>query len=104
MLIRNHLGSTFEIWTGRHTWFWFIADGYGNGAAIGAAANEAEAIGEARLSIEEMAARGSFAAESPGRRKPTACPTSKRRRAGSSDPGWNLLANRECYFARLCIV
>jgi hypothetical protein len=52
MRIGNQLGTSFEIWNGRHVWFWFVADTHC--AAIGAAANEEEAIGEARLSIEEM--------------------------------------------------
>ena len=65
MLIGNHLGTSFEIWSGRQTWFWFVVNCGCNGAAIGAAANEAEAIREACLSIEEMAARRPHTAESP---------------------------------------
>jgi hypothetical protein len=65
MLIGNHLGTSFEIWSGRQTWFWFVVDCRCDGAAIGAAANEVEAIREACLSIEEMAARRSHTAESP---------------------------------------
>src|SRR5712691_7287634 len=51
---RSHLGTSFEAWNGRHAWFWFVSDTQCNGAAIGAAANKAEAIREARTSIEEM--------------------------------------------------
>jgi hypothetical protein len=55
MRIGNHLGTRFGVWNGRHAWFWFVADARCNGAAVGAAANEADAICEARCSIEEMA-------------------------------------------------
>jgi hypothetical protein len=65
MPIGNHLGTSFEIWSGRQTWFWFVVNCRCDGAVIGAAANEAEAIREACLSIEEMAARRSHTAESP---------------------------------------
>jgi len=66
MRIGNHLGTNFGIWNGRHAWFWFVADARCNGAAIGAAANEAEAICEAYSSIEEMAAQRPGTAESQG--------------------------------------
>ncbi len=58
--IRNsgsHLGIGFEVWTGQRTWFWFVASPRGNGGAIGAAASEADAVREARLSIEQMPAQ-----------------------------------------------
>ncbi|MBV8056340.1 MAG: hypothetical protein JOZ29_08955 [Deltaproteobacteria bacterium] len=63
MWIGNHLGTSFEIWKGRHTWFWFVTDACRSSAAIGAAANQAEAIGDAHLSIEEMTARRRGTAE-----------------------------------------
>ena len=57
-LARSH-GSpiTFEVWTGQGAWFWYVANPQRNCGAIGAAATETEAIGEARSSIEEMSAR-----------------------------------------------
>ena len=64
MDVETHMGITFEIWSGRHTWFWFVMDGWSKGAMIGAAANYADAIREARLSIEEMIVAG-FARENP---------------------------------------
>jgi hypothetical protein len=48
---------TYEVWTGQGTWFWYVANPQRNCGAIGAAATETEAIGEARSSIEEMSAR-----------------------------------------------
>jgi len=57
MRIGNHLGASFEIWSGRQAWFWFVADTSFNEAAIGATANEAEAIREAHSSIEKMVAQ-----------------------------------------------
>src|SRR6266849_5671560 len=103
MRIGNHLGTSFEIWSGQHTWFWFVADGCCDGAAIGAAANEAEAIREARWSIEEMAARRSGSAGSPGISKPPFILATRECPAGSTDLGWNeLLANLVRYLTRLC--
>jgi hypothetical protein len=103
MWIGNHLGTSFEIWNGRHTWFWFVADACCSGAAIGAAANQAEAIREARLSIEEMAATRSRGAEAPGIRSSLVCATRRRSRVSSTDPAWNeLLTNLERYLTRLC--
>jgi len=66
MWIGNHLGTRFGIWHGRHAWFWFVADVRCNGAAVGAAANEADAICEARRSIEEMATLRPGTAQSRG--------------------------------------
>jgi hypothetical protein len=53
MWTNSHLGSSFEVWAGTHGWFWFVAD-VCEGAAIGAAPNQMEAISDARLSIQEM--------------------------------------------------
>jgi hypothetical protein len=66
MRIRKYRGTRFEIWNGGHSWFWFVGNARCNGAAIGAAANEAEAISEACSSIEEKAARSSSAEVTPG--------------------------------------
>jgi hypothetical protein len=102
MWIGNHLDSSFEIWKGGHTWFWFVADACCSGAAIGAAANQAEAIREACLSIEEMAARRSGSPDASGISNSTVRATQRRRRFSSTDPGWNdLLTNLERYLTRL---
>jgi hypothetical protein len=50
-----HLGTGFEVWTFRQTWFWRLYDPCRNGGTIGAAATEAQADREARMSIEELA-------------------------------------------------
>lgn len=103
MRIGNYLGTRFEIWNGRHTWFWFVADASCSGAAIGAAANEEEAIREARLSIEEMSARRLSAAGSLEISKAIVRAARKCSPANSADPGWNdLLASLDRYLARLC--
>jgi hypothetical protein len=102
MRIGNYLGTSFEIWNGRHTWFWFVADACCSGAAIGAAANEAEAIREARLSIEEMAAQRLSIAESLEISKAMVRAARKCSSANSADPGWNnLLSKLERYLTRL---
>ena len=54
---RNHLGVGFRLWNGQSTWFWILADPCGGAGAVGAASSEAEAISEAHVAIEEMAAR-----------------------------------------------
>jgi hypothetical protein len=103
MWIGNHLGTSFQIWNGRHTWFWFVADPCCSVAAIGAAANRVDAIGEACRSIEEMESRRLHGAEAPqiskaALRMPRKCDAANRR-----DFGWNdLLANLERYLTRLC--
>jgi hypothetical protein len=53
---RNHLGRGFAVWTGELTWFWRVFNQHHNGGAVGAAATEAEAVGEACAAIEEMSA------------------------------------------------
>jgi hypothetical protein len=52
--MRNHLGTNFTVWRRRHIWFWLLHDRHGNSLAIGTAATEAEAVGEACSSIEEL--------------------------------------------------
>lgn len=52
----SHNGNRFEIWHSERTWFWMIMSDYSGGGAIGVAASEAEAIREARRSIEEQCA------------------------------------------------
>lgn len=51
--MRNHLGTSFNVWNRRRTWFWSVLDQHGNGGVIGTAATEAEAISDACSSIEE---------------------------------------------------
>jgi hypothetical protein len=50
---RRHHGVNFAIWEVRGAWFWFFIDPSGQGGSIGASANEAQAIRDARFSIEE---------------------------------------------------
>lgn len=101
MRMVSYLGSSFGIWSDRHTWFWFVADSRCNGAAIGAAANEGEADCEARSLIEEMTARQSCTAEPSRIGKTAVRRTRKCPRARSMDVGWNdLLANLERYLAQ----
>lgn len=104
MEIGNHLGTSFEIWNGRRTWFWFVADARCGGAAIGAAANQGEAIREACLSIEEMAARRPDWPDSSGISKGTVRATQTRSRFSSTEAGWNdLLTNLERYLTRCAV-
>ncbi len=103
MRIGNYLGTSFEVWHGRRTWFWFVADTCCSSAAIGATANEAEAIGEAHRSIEEMAARRLRTTKSLEISKAIVRAARKCSPAKSADSGWNdLLAHLECYLTRLC--
>jgi hypothetical protein len=103
MATGNYLGTSFQIWNGHHTWFWFVADTSHSGAAIGAAANKAEAIGEARRSIEEMAARRLRSTESLESSKAIVRAARQCSRADSVDPCWlHLLASLDRYLARLC--
>ena len=53
----TYAGTTFTLWKRQQTWFWSLPDQYGGGGRIGAAASEAEAIHEARLSIDETLAQ-----------------------------------------------
>jgi hypothetical protein len=102
MHIGNHLGISFEIWTGRHGWFWFVTDGCGSGAAIGVAANYADAICEARSSIEEMAARRSNQVPLAATSKNFVRRTHKCSSASSTALGSNkLLGNPDHYFSRV---
>jgi hypothetical protein len=87
MRIRNYLGTRFEIWNGGHSWFWFVGNACCSGAAIGAAANEAEAISEACRSIEEIAARSSTAEVAPGNRVTGIHENSQSCAANSTAPG-----------------
>lgn len=98
----NHLGTSFQIWNGRRTWFWFVVDAYRNRAAIGAAANKVDAICDARRSIEEIVWMSHDA--EPPRVNPAAIgATEKCDPAMSQELGWHdLLANLECYLTGIC--
>ena len=50
---RRHLGVNFAIWKIEGTWVWFVMNPRVEGGMIGASSNEAQAIREACLSIEE---------------------------------------------------
>jgi len=104
MRIRSHIGTSFEVRHERHIWFWFVSDPRCNGASIGAAASEAEAIGEACSTIEEMEVRRrSCIAAAPTFGKTTAPGTYGCNLAGSAATGWKeLLASLDRYLARLC--
>lgn len=103
MRIGNHLGISFEIWSGRHAWFWFVADASCNGAAIGAAANEVEAICEAHSSIEEMIERRSSTAEQQRSIKPGVDRDQECGPAGAGAMGWHgLFANPDRFLTQPC--
>jgi hypothetical protein len=50
---RLYVADNFEIWKKQDAWFWRVFNIEPNGAAVGAAATEAEAVREARLYIEQ---------------------------------------------------
>lgn len=54
---RSYLGINFELWSRQRTWFWSLADPCRDGAMIGAAATEDEAVREACATIEQRSAR-----------------------------------------------
>jgi hypothetical protein len=49
----RYLGVEFVVWKNQVAWFWLVTSPSGRGGIIGASANEAQAMREARLSIEE---------------------------------------------------
>jgi hypothetical protein len=52
---KRHLGVEFAIWWKEGSWFWYLLNpGGGGGGMIGASANEAQAMRDACLSIEEI--------------------------------------------------
>lgn len=55
--IRQYLGTGFEVWAAQQSWFWFLDKPLGDGAAIGAAATEADAVRDACLVIEASISR-----------------------------------------------
>jgi len=65
--MRNHLGTSFTVWSSRRTWFWLVLDQHRTGGTIGTATTEAEAIHDACSSIEEMSPQLPSRLASPGR-------------------------------------
>jgi hypothetical protein len=65
--MRSHLGTSFTVWNRRQTWFWMVLNQHGNGGTIGTAATEAEALRDARSSIEEMSGQRPSLSPLPGR-------------------------------------
>jgi len=55
--IRQYLGTGFEVWAAQQSWFWFLDKPHGDGAAIGAAATEADAVRDACLTIDASMSR-----------------------------------------------
>ena len=55
--MRNHLGTSFKVWSRRQSWFWLVLNHHDKTGAIGTAGTEADAVREACSSIEEMAAQ-----------------------------------------------
>jgi hypothetical protein len=54
---KRHLGVNFEIWRSERTWFWLVISSRGEGGIIGASANEAQAMRDACISIQEKVGR-----------------------------------------------
>jgi len=50
---KQHLAVDFAIWKTEDAWVWFVMNPRVEGGMIGASSNEAQAIREACLSIEE---------------------------------------------------
>jgi hypothetical protein len=55
---RTESAVSFNVWTVQGTWFWSLVYPDRHGGAIGAAASEAEARGEAQAAIERFAQLG----------------------------------------------
>jgi hypothetical protein len=70
--MRSYLGTSFTVWNRRQTWFWMVLNQHGNGGTIGTAATEADALRDARSSIEEMSAQLPSPPDSPDRSGETA--------------------------------
>jgi hypothetical protein len=52
--VKQHLGVDFVVWERDSSWFWFLIHPINEGGMIGASGNKAQAMREARLSIEEI--------------------------------------------------
>jgi hypothetical protein len=105
MRSRSHMSVGFEVWNRHQTWFWYVVNAQRNGGTIGAAANEVEAIHEARSSIEEMMAhRRAGTTGSPGvgiiaSDAAIEIANSNQLAAGRWE---ELLANLDCYLTNAC--
>ena len=54
---RSHLEIRFKVWQNHHQcWLWLVVDPHSDAGTVGAAPTEAEAISEARSSIENQSA------------------------------------------------
>ena len=51
---RIECAVSFNVWNGHGSWFWSLVYPGRHGGAIGAAASEAEAVGEAQDAIERL--------------------------------------------------
>ncbi len=56
LLSRSHLKIGFKVWEDGQCWFWLVVSPHSKGGTIGAAATEAEAIRDARSTIEYLSA------------------------------------------------
>jgi len=93
MSSRSYMGSGFEVWNSQRTWFWFVVDPLHNGGAIGAAANEADAIREACSSIEAMSAQ----------RRAGLAAFQQSNQIALDAPGWEgVLVSLERYLTSVC--
>lgn len=54
MFSHSYRSADIEIWNRGGAWFWSVADRGGNRGSVGAAASKAEAVRDARRSIEEI--------------------------------------------------
>jgi hypothetical protein len=50
---KTHLGVDFIVWKNADAWLWLLVVPDSDGGTIGSSANEAQAMHDARLSIEE---------------------------------------------------
>ena len=66
MSSRSYLGTRFDVWNGQHAWFWLVLNPGRSAGAIGAAAKEADAVLEARMSIEEMSSNNASGTQNSG--------------------------------------
>jgi hypothetical protein len=62
---KRHLGVDFAIWESDGAWRWSLIDPSGERGMIGATASEAEAMREARVSIEEQLKRSRWRVSPP---------------------------------------
>lgn len=72
---RYYGGLSFELRTGQGAWLWRLVNLCHHLGIVGAAATEAEAVGEARATIDELSARcrvGGSGCDSRDRATPTA--------------------------------